>query len=147
MKRVKAVKPPFYVFKLDFPTDWSDHGLYWPEKSLWLLRTKSTLDQYGVQADCRLWFTPMHKTLQVMLPDLQVVDMQINFSINIFRVVVKICKELGKCFTDCSLRQSLGCVQIDQYLTVGFGLHPSLCVCICWCIEYAIQKTIENIDI
>lgn len=83
------------VESLDFPADWSDHGLYWPEKSLWLLRTKSTLDQYGVQADCRLWFTPMHKTLQVMLPDLQVVDMQINFSINIFRVVVKICKELG----------------------------------------------------
>lgn len=83
------------VEALDIATDWSDHGLYWQAKSLWLLRTKSTLDQYGVHADARLWFTPMHKMLQVMLPNLQVIDMQINFAINIFSVVIKICKELG----------------------------------------------------
>lgn len=83
------------VEALEYTADWSDHCLYWPDKRLWLTRTKSTLDQYGVQADARLWFTPMHKALQVTLPDLQTIEMQINFSINVFGVVIKICKELG----------------------------------------------------
>lgn len=83
-----------FVFP-EYTADWSDHCLYWPDKRLWLTRTKSTLDQYGVQADVRLWFTPMHKALQVTLPDLQTIEMQINFSINVFGVVIKICKELG----------------------------------------------------
>lgn len=83
------------VDALDIAIDWSDHGLYWPGKTLWLSRTRSTLDQYGVQSDARLWFTPMHKNLRVMLPDLQVLDLRINFSVNVFSVVVKVCKELG----------------------------------------------------
>ena len=75
--------------------DWSDHGLWWPLKNMWLPRTRSTLDQYGVSADARLLFTPMHQTLRVQLPDLQVLDMRVDFSTNVFNVVIKLCKELG----------------------------------------------------
>ncbi|KAK2190857.1 hypothetical protein NP493_66g04013 [Ridgeia piscesae] len=79
----------------DISFDWSDHALWWPAEGIWLLRTRSTLDQYGVQADTKLEFTPMHKLLRVQLPDLQVLDLRINFSANVFRVVNKLCKELG----------------------------------------------------
>jgi len=80
----------------DIAIDWSDHGLWWPDKNIWLARTRSTLDQYGVQADAKLWFTPMHKILHIMLPDLQVLDMPVNFSTNVFTNVIRICRELGK---------------------------------------------------
>ena len=80
----------------DIAMDWSDHALWWPDKNTWLVRTRSTLDQYGVQADARLLFTPMHKTVQLQLPDLQIVDMRVNFSRNVFANVIHICKELGK---------------------------------------------------
>lgn len=83
------------VDSLDIAIDWSDHGLWWPDKKLWLSRTRSTLDQYGVQADARLWFTPMHKSLRVVLPDLQAYDLRVNFSVNVFTVVIKLCKEIG----------------------------------------------------
>jgi len=80
----------------DIAIDWSDYGLWWPDKNIWLARTRSTLDQYGVQADAKLLFTPMHKNLRIMLPDLQVLDMPVNFSTNVFTNVVRICRELGK---------------------------------------------------
>jgi len=90
-----------YVCVSDIAIDWSDHGLWWPDKNIWLARTRSTLDQYGVQADAKLWFTPMHKNLHVMLPDLQVLDMAVNFSTNVFSNVIRICRELGKLSTYC----------------------------------------------
>ena len=80
----------------DISVDWSDHGLWWTDKNMWLTRTRSTLDQYGVQSDALLWFTPMHKNLRVQLADLQVLDMRVDFSVNVFNVVIKICKELGE---------------------------------------------------
>jgi kindlin 2 len=76
--------------------DWSDHALWWPARNTWLTRTRSTLDQYGVQADALLHFTPMHKTLRVQLPDLRYLDCRVNFSIKTFNAVVNLCKELGK---------------------------------------------------
>lgn len=79
----------------DVSLDWSDHALWWPHKRMWLLRTRSTLDQYNVQADAHIWFTPMHKNLRVQLPDLQVMDMRVNFSSNVFSNVIKLCKEFG----------------------------------------------------
>ena len=63
---------------------------------MWLKRTGTTLDQYGVQADARLWFTPMHKTLRVQMPDMQLIDMRVDFSENIFKSVMELGKELGK---------------------------------------------------
>lgn len=80
----------------DIAMDWSDHALWWPARNMWLTRTRSTLDQYGVQADALLHFTPMHKTLRVQLPDLRYLDCRVNFSIKTFNAVVNLCKELGK---------------------------------------------------
>ncbi|XP_055849550.1 unc-112-related protein [Episyrphus balteatus] len=76
------------------PKDWSDHALWWPMKNIWLTRTRSTLDQVGVHADCLLHFTPMHKTLRVQLPDLRYLDCRLDFSIKTFAAVVNLCKDL-----------------------------------------------------
>lgn len=62
---------------------------------MWLLRTRSTLDQCGVHADALLHFTPMHKVLRVQLPDLRHLDCRVDFSSNTFRSVVNLCKDLG----------------------------------------------------
>lgn len=83
------------VQTLDIAQDWSDHALWWPEQNVWLSRPRSTLDQYGVQADARLHFTPMHKNLRVQLPDLQVHNLRVDFSIKCFTAVVLLCRELG----------------------------------------------------
>lgn len=82
----------------DVSMDWSDYGLWWPKKNMWLTRTRFTLDQYGVQADSELVFMPMHKPLLVQLPDLQVKDLKVDFSKNVFNVVIKLCKEFSKSF-------------------------------------------------
>ncbi|KAH8298661.1 hypothetical protein KR018_009876 [Drosophila ironensis] len=78
----------------EMPKDWSDHALWWPAKNVWLTRTRSTLDQAGVQADSFLHFTPMHKTLRVQLPDLRFLDYRVNFSAKTFGAVVSLCKDL-----------------------------------------------------
>ncbi|KAK2706390.1 unc-112-related protein-like isoform X2 [Artemia franciscana] len=83
------------VEDLEMAIDWSDHALWWPEKNMWLSRTRSTLDQYGVQADAILWFTPMHKMLKIQLPDLRSIDCRVDCSVKTFNAVVTICKELG----------------------------------------------------
>lgn len=83
------------VEDLDIAIDWSDHALWWPARNTWLCRTRSTLDQYGVQADALLHFTPMHKTLRVQLPDLRYLDCRVNYSIDTISAVINICKELG----------------------------------------------------
>ncbi|XP_054154484.1 unc-112-related protein-like [Oppia nitens] len=83
------------VEELDVAIDWSDHALWWPSKNIWLSRTRTTLDQYGVQADAVLHFTPMHKTLRVQMPDLRYIDTRVDFSIKTFTAVVQLCKDLG----------------------------------------------------
>uniref|UniRef100_A0A4D5R9Q1 Unc-112-related protein n=1 Tax=Scolopendra viridis TaxID=118503 RepID=A0A4D5R9Q1_SCOVI len=83
------------VEDLDIAIDWSDHALWWPEKNMWLSRTRSTLDQCGVQADALLHFTPMHKTLRLQLPDLRYIDANVNFSCKVFNAIVNVCKDLG----------------------------------------------------
>ncbi|VVC42485.1 Hypothetical protein CINCED_3A004027 [Cinara cedri] len=80
---------------MHFALDWSDHALWWPNRNSWLTRTRSTLDQYGVQADAKLQFTRMHKTARIQLPDLRYVDMRVDFSIKTFNAVIQICKELN----------------------------------------------------
>lgn len=54
------------------------------------------MDQYGVQADAVLYFTPMHKVLRLQLPDLRYLDCKVDFSIKTFNAVVQLCRELGK---------------------------------------------------
>ncbi|KAF5275198.1 hypothetical protein FQR65_LT04230 [Abscondita terminalis] len=83
------------VEELEISMDWSDHALWWPNRNIWLTRTRSTLDQCGVQADALLHFTPMHKALRVQLPDLRYLDMRVDFSVKTFAAVVGVCKDLG----------------------------------------------------
>lgn len=83
------------VEAIELKLNWSDHALWWPAKRQWLLHTRSTLDQCGVQADARLTFVRMHNTLRLQLPDLQMREMRVNFAKNVFSVVVQVCKELG----------------------------------------------------
>lgn len=85
------------VEALDIAFDWSDHALWWPLRNRWLNRTRSTLDQYGVQADAKLEFTPMHKSLQIQLPSLKIIELMVDFSCNVFGAVIQICKK-------CSIR-------------------------------------------
>jgi kindlin 2 len=75
--------------------DWSDHALWWPDKRRWLKHTRSTLDQIGVTSAHYLEFTPMHKPAQVQLPDLQLIDANLDFSASVFRVTAELCRELS----------------------------------------------------
>ncbi|XP_071832703.1 fermitin family homolog 2-like isoform X2 [Apostichopus japonicus] len=76
-------------------TDWSDHAFWWPEKNEWLMRTRSTLDQCHVQADATLEFTPMHKYLRVQMPDMQIIEMKVDFSGLVFNAVQELAKDIG----------------------------------------------------
>lgn len=77
-------------------TDWSDHAFWWPEKNQWLMRTRSTLDQCHVQADAALEFTPMHKALRVQMPDMQIIEMKVDFSGLVFNAVQELARDIGK---------------------------------------------------
>ena len=71
--------------------DWSDHAIWWPEKNVWLDKTRWTLDQYNLTADAIVHFTPMHKTLRVQLPDLRYIDCSVDYSIPVFSAVINLC--------------------------------------------------------
>lgn len=103
------------------PKDWSDHALWWPERNIWLTRTRSTLDQVGVQADCLLHFTPMHKILRVQLPDLRLIDCRVDYSIKTFAAVVNLCKDL-----DIRHPEELSlCKPLEQeHLKKNYGKYP-----------------------
>ena len=76
--------------------DWSDFSLWWPDKNMWLSRTKMTLDQYGVQADAVLHFTRIHKRVRIRLPDTQICDyLSVDFAVSVFAAVKQVCKQLG----------------------------------------------------
>lgn len=83
------------VDEIDVTRDWSDHALWWPEKRRWLQHTRSTLDQCGVTADSKLEFTPMHKDARVQLPDNQIIEARLDFSVNAFKATQKLCRDLG----------------------------------------------------
>lgn len=44
--------------------DWSNHGLWWPDRRKWLKHTRSTLDQVGITAATYLEFTPERKQIR-----------------------------------------------------------------------------------
>lgn len=75
--------------------DWSDYALWWPDKNVWLNRTKMTLDQYGVQADARLELTRIHKLVRLQLPDYQTIELSLDFSMSLFYAIKNMCKEIG----------------------------------------------------
>ena len=75
--------------------DWSDHAIWWPTRNIWLDKTRWTLDQYSVNADTVIHFTPMHKQLRIQLPDLRYIDCNVDFSIKTFNASVTLSKDLG----------------------------------------------------
>ncbi|CAB3398750.1 unnamed protein product [Caenorhabditis bovis] len=83
------------VNEVDVARDWSDHALWWPEKRRWLQHTRSTLDQNGITAETQLEFTPMHKDARVQLPDMQMIDARLDFSVNIVKATAKLCRDIG----------------------------------------------------
>merc|ERR1712045_337617 len=83
------------VDSLDIAMDWSDHAIWWPSQNKWLDKTRWTLDQYNVNADTVIHFTPMHKTLRIQLPDLRYVDCTVDFSVKTFNASVGMCKDLA----------------------------------------------------
>ncbi|CAD6187003.1 unnamed protein product [Caenorhabditis auriculariae] len=83
------------VNEIDVARDWSDHALWWPEKRRWLQHTRSTLDQNGITAESKLEFTPMHKDARVQLPDMQMIDARLDFSVNIVKATAKLCRDIG----------------------------------------------------
>lgn len=83
------------VDSLDIAMDWSDHAIWWPTRNIWLDKTRWTLDQYVVNADTIIHFTPMHKTLRIQLPDLRYVDRTVDFSVKTFNSSVIMSRELG----------------------------------------------------
>ena len=83
------------VYSTDVATDWSDHAMWHPERSLWLLKPRLTLETYGILGDCTLHYTPVHKVLKLQMPDLQVVDMRMDFSSPVFHAVKEICTDFG----------------------------------------------------
>lgn len=116
----------WFFFFAEIAADWSDHALWWPDKNQWLLRSRSTLDQYDVQANAKLLFTPMHKNVRLQLPDLQILDMRMNFSSKVFSAITSLCKELGRNCTSFDL-------QCLQHVTV-ISLHT----------EHAYSSTISH---
>ncbi len=87
-----------FLLPPDIAMDWSDHAMWWPEKNVWLDKTRWTLDQYNITADAVIHFTPMHKTLRIQLPDLRYIDCNVDFSIQTFSAVINLCSELGETF-------------------------------------------------
>ncbi|GIY90749.1 unc-112-related protein [Caerostris darwini] len=113
------------VEELDVAIDWSDHALWWPKKNMWLCRTRSTLDQCGIQADALLHFTPMHKYLRLQLPDLRFIDIKADFSAKTFSAVKKLCKELGiRHPEELSLCRPLTSDHLKRNYSRGVGCTP-----------------------
>uniref|UniRef100_A0A673X420 FERM domain containing kindlin 1 n=1 Tax=Salmo trutta TaxID=8032 RepID=A0A673X420_SALTR len=83
------------VEKIKAPQDWSDHALWWKQRSCWLLKTHWTLDKYGVQTDADLRYTPQHKPLCLQLPNMKTVKLTVSYSAVVFKTVVKICRALN----------------------------------------------------
>ncbi|CAH8615983.1 unnamed protein product, partial [Schistosoma rodhaini] len=77
-------------------SSWGDYGLWWPARSKWLLKTKSSLNQYGLQADAKLRFLSIYGNLNIQLPDLQIREfVDVNFAEPVFRVTLSICRYLN----------------------------------------------------
>lgn len=83
------------VEKLDVTADYSDHGLWWPEKKIWLTKARLSLSSYGIIHDTQLLFTPQHKSIRLQMPDLQLFDMKVNFAVDVLHAVTELCNELG----------------------------------------------------
>lgn len=84
-----------FIFLLGVVQDWSDYVFWWPERRKWLSDSKKTLDQYDVNASTKLYFTTAHKMLRILTPDQSVCEMRVDFSIDVFSAVAKLCHDLS----------------------------------------------------
>lgn len=84
-------------FHAGISKDWSDHALWWEQKSQWLLKTNWTLDKYGILADARLYFMPQHKPVILSLPNQRSLRIRVCFSSTTFSACAEVCKVLGEC--------------------------------------------------
>nr|XP_033809906.1 fermitin family homolog 3 [Geotrypetes seraphini]XP_033809907.1 fermitin family homolog 3 [Geotrypetes seraphini] len=83
------------VDKIQLSQNWSDHALWWEQKKMWLLKTNWTLDKYGILADAKLLYTPQHKPVRLLLPNMRSVLLKISFSSPVFRAVIETCRILN----------------------------------------------------
>ncbi|VDQ00608.1 unnamed protein product [Trichobilharzia regenti] len=83
------------VEKVKLQQSWSDHAIWWIDRNIWLLHSRTTLDQYGIQSDAKLMFRRMHNDLQIVLPSLTSLVLRVNYASRLFTVVRDICKELN----------------------------------------------------
>lgn len=59
------------------------------------MKPRVGLDTHGIQGDAKLQFTPIHKKLRIQKPDLEFIDVAIDFSKPVFKAVQELCSELG----------------------------------------------------
>lgn len=59
------------------------------------MKPRVGLDTHGVQGDATLQFTPIHKKLRIQKPDLEFIDVAIDFSKPVFKAVQELCSDLG----------------------------------------------------
>ncbi|XP_029470612.1 fermitin family homolog 3 [Rhinatrema bivittatum] len=83
------------VEKIQVSQNWSDHALWWEQKKMWLLKTNWTLDKYGILADAKLLYTPQHKPVRLLLPNMRSVLVKASFSSPVFHAVLEICRILN----------------------------------------------------
>ena len=75
----------------------------------------------------------MHKNLRILLPDLQDVDVKVNFSADVFAVVVRLCREFGQLlfFFSSTVRQYR--IRIERGILIT-------CLFIVFCMKYSKAK-------
>lgn len=75
--------------------DWSDFALWWPDKAIWLNKPRQTLYAYGIMSNAQLEFVPVHRYINIEMPNRQRYQMRVNFAIMTFFTVAEICREFG----------------------------------------------------
>eukprot|EP00731_Ephydatia_muelleri_P027760 Em0019g633a len=75
--------------------DWSDYALWWPEKGIWLNKPRQSLYAYGIQADIKLEFVPVHRNVMIEMPDKRQFQVRVNFAVMTFFAVAEICREMN----------------------------------------------------
>lgn len=80
---------------IDIRHDWSDYALWWPLKNNWLLKTRTTLEQYGLSSNDTLEFTTIHKNLRLRLPSFQTICVRVDFSTKLFQTLIQLCNDIN----------------------------------------------------
>lgn len=75
--------------------DWSDYALWWPDKAIWLNKPRQTLYAYGIMADAKLEFVPVHRYVTIELPNHHKYHIRVNFAIMTLFTVGEICQHIG----------------------------------------------------